>query len=334
MNKDPVQFPLHFAKYMNENLSIAARTPQPNGSDFKVARVSGFFSFLRYLSKSGDKTVILYFLSSKTKLRCIVIHACFPSVNIVIKADQDENSFQVAKHMATRRTLLRAPVRSLLNRLFYRAIRQICVETKSVHKVLSSLPETRGKIFLMPNGSSCVPKIENKKDLIVFIGRYQAPQKNFALFNEAIQASLSVLDEWQVDVIGGTDKPSGTNQMSFLGTLQHSQTMERLAEAKVLALSSEYEGSPIVFAEAKAAGCAILTTDVSSARDFVANGADGEIAQINLPDYAEKLKKIVDRCNRDDFDFLAIQQRYLDEFDWDKNCRALADKIGAAANLN
>lgn len=326
-NKDVMQFPLHLSKALNDPLKIAADTTPADDIGVEVLRTGGFLSLARHIKANDEKHLILYFMNGKTKLRSIFLKLLFPELKIIVKADQNEKTFSAQRHQAN--TQGKAPffLRRLENKLFYRAVSAICVETKSVKAALSNLPEAANVVFHMPNGSSVAPDLPTKENIILFVGRHEADQKNFGLLEQAIRNSQKALQGWRVEVLGGEARESDIDLMSFAGSVPHSDTIDRMAKAKILALSSHHEGSPIVFAEAKACGCAILTTDVSAAGDYVATPNDGAISDHTLDGYTEKLQALVARCNTAEIDFQAIQNQYLDQMDWKATTKALARKL-------
>lgn len=326
-HKDVIQFPLNLARSVGDSLTVVGDQSYPDTSEYKTQKSRNFFEFIRLASSTPDKFVIMYFLSDRAKLRCILLHVFCPKKTIIVKADQNEFTFKLNQHQVSQLAGIKNAARRMLNSLFLKSVSLICVETESVFRNFSSVPEAVDKIFLLQNGSSRVPELVEKENIIVFVGRYESPQKNFELFLNAIKRCACALNGWRVEVVGGKKRDSTIEGVTFHGGMEHDQVMALLSKAKIFALSSLHEGSPIVFAEAKAAGCAILTTDVSSSKDYVPNAAHGEIATVSVSDYAEKLKNIISRCERSEFDFLAIREYYLENLDWKRNAELLAEKL-------
>ena len=70
-----------------------------------------------------------------------------------------------------------------------------------------------------------------------------------------------------------------TEYVKLLGNV--SNVEDYLAEADVFALSSDYEGLPLVVLEAMAAGLPIVSTDVGGVKDIVTdNGISGKAGRI------------------------------------------------------
>ena len=328
-NKDVVQFPLHLSRHLKEPLIVASEGAEQNFGDYSSKRVSSFRAFVRLVAKHRDETVVLFFLTGTTKTRAILLKLLFPKLRIVVKSDQNEAKFRIGRHLTSFWRREGFFSRPLINRLFYRSVSQICVETSSVYRQFAALENVGHKFRHVPNGSSVIPNLSEKKNTIVFVGRYDAEQKNFSLLLDALKKISGSLHDWSVEVIGGQEKESDFLPVTYLGMRPHAETIEHMRAAKILALSSLYEGSPIVFSEAKAAGCAIMTTDVSSAGDYVTSTNDGAIAQISVEHYAEALKELLQRCEQGQIDFADIQTQYLEKFDWDKNTAKVAAKLNS-----
>lgn len=326
-NKDVVQFPLHLAGHLGEALTIASESVDGDFDGYSAKRAPSFRAFMRLVANHRDETVVLFFLTSKTKFRAIFLKLLFPNLKIVVKSDQNETTFKIGKHQTSFFRSGGFLLRPLVNRMFFRSVRQICVETSSVFRQCTALEKVGEKVSHVPNGSSVVPVLGEKKNTILFVGRYDTKQKNFSLFLNALKRISKDLTRWNVAVIGGDAKESDFAPVTYLGTRPHSETMEQMRDAKILALSSLHEGSPIVFAEAKAAGCAIMTTDVSAARDYVPGANDGAISAIAETPYADALLDLIHRCNQDQIDFAKIQKYYLDHMDWDANTAEVARKL-------
>jgi glycosyltransferase involved in cell wall biosynthesis len=72
--------------------------------------------------------------------------------------------------------------------------------------------------------------------------------------------------------------------VTFLGTVPYPDVPRHYAACDLVLLPSRYEGNARVLAEAGAAGRAVVTTDVSGARDTVLEGETGHVVPVGRPD--------------------------------------------------
>ncbi len=82
------------------------------------------------------------------------------------------------------------------------------------------------------------------------------------------------------------------DQVEFLG--HRGDVPELLMRHQVAALSTHYEGMGLVLAEAMAAGCAVVGTDVAAVREVLEGGKWGALPQAGSPDaWAEALARLL-----------------------------------------
>lgn len=142
----------------------------------------------------------------------------------------------------------------------------------------------------------------------VYVGRL-IPHKRLDRLVDAVAATPA----WRLDVIG--DGPSREEveahvgrrevapRVSLLGALDHAKTLNRLAQADVLLLASEYEGLPHVVVEALACGVPIVSADVGGVTEIVIQGENGLIVD---PPSSERFAQVLNQLatHPDDLDHL------------------------------
>ena len=89
----------------------------------------------------------------------------------------------------------------------------------------------------------------------------------------------------QVDRLGLRD------DLKFTGPLLNSELYEQYMHAKVLLLTSRWEGLPMVALEAMAAGVPVVATDIGDIRDLVKNGTNGYLVPVGAVE--EMVKAVV-----------------------------------------
>lgn len=91
---------------------------------------------------------------------------------------------------------------------------------------------------------------------------------------------------------------SNKNRIRLVGKLSHEEVMLYLNAADVFVMGSHFEGWPTSLVEALACGCAIVTTNVSAAKEIVLEGSNGYILNGRNPsDFAKLIKKALELKN-------------------------------------
>lgn len=140
----------------------------------------------------------------------------------------------------------------------------------------------------VPNGiiSTDLSPIDfsKKKNLAISVGRLSSPEKNNLMLVEAIKSYYkdNPLSTWEFVFIGPytdsfkniVEQANHSFKMNFtiklLGPINDREKLfSYYKDAKLFLLPSIREGYPLVYPEAAYYGCAILSTPVSTAHDFV-----------------------------------------------------------------
>ena len=145
-----------------------------------------------------------------------------------------------------------------------------------------------------------VPKEIHRGINIVTVGRL-SKQKNQRLLIEAVSKVAEVHRDVALNILGDgplRDDLEAYIKENSLEDIVHimgnvSNVEDYLAEADIFALSSAYEGLPLVILEAMAAGLPIVSTDVGGIRDIVTD--NGILIESGNKDMlVEALMKIID----------------------------------------
>ncbi|OGZ02441.1 MAG: hypothetical protein A2430_02095 [Candidatus Liptonbacteria bacterium RIFOXYC1_FULL_36_8] len=84
-------------------------------------------------------------------------------------------------------------------------------------------------------------------------------------------------------------------EVVFVGEVKPEEVVRYYEIADVFVRPSRSEGFGNVFIEAMAAGVSVVATDVGGIKDFLRNGENGLVCEVNNPeDVAKKIKKILD----------------------------------------
>jgi GalNAc-alpha-(1->4)-GalNAc-alpha-(1->3)-diNAcBac-PP-undecaprenol alpha-1,4-N-acetyl-D-galactosaminyltransferase len=158
------------------------------------------------------------------------------------------------------------------------------------------------KLQLMPNGFDEEllqtiqieeRKFEEKENLIITVGRLGSPEKNTEMLLRAL--TKVSLDKWKVCLIGPIDprieqtiehfyrdNPDKLESVKFTNAIYDKKKLwEYYNRAKVFVLTSDWEGYPIVYPEAKRFINYIVSTDVAACQDVIEDGKYGVSIPIN-----------------------------------------------------
>lgn len=125
-------------------------------------------------------------------------------------------------------------------------------------------------------------KLDNKT--VIAVGRYNH-QKGFDRLIEAWSLVCRKIDDWQLEIIGDGDlrqdllrriREKGLEGKVILKKVQADKMKDMYTNASIFALSSYYEGLPMVLLEAQAAGLpAVSFACKCGPRDIIENGVNG-----------------------------------------------------------
>lgn len=161
-----------------------------------------------------------------------------------------------------------------------------------------------GNIHYIPNARTfekvTPAKLENRK--VITIGRY-ANQKGYDLLIKVWAEVHRQCPDWVLDIIGdGEDRDKLQEMVRFLGlegsiNLKHStQDIEKeYLDASIVALSSRYEGLPMILLEAQSFGLPIVSFGCKCGpKDVVTDGKDGFIVgEEDIDGMAEKIVTLI-----------------------------------------
>lgn len=137
---------------------------------------------------------------------------------------------------------------------------------------------------------------------VIAVGRY-CYQKALNRLIDAWNIVCREVEDWELYLVGdGEDRELLQNQIESLGISDRvilgraEKDMKSIySEASILALSSRYEGLPMVLLEAQAAGLPIVSFKCKCGPlDVIADGEDGFLVEEgNIENLAEKLLKLI-----------------------------------------
>jgi glycosyltransferase involved in cell wall biosynthesis len=185
----------------------------------------------------------------------------------------------------------------------------VCVSQRVSATALRQIPELSPSIVhTIPCGISLPPiNYTNKIDKtikLVYAGRVSVYQKRAG---DLLKIALLLAKEqisFHLDIIGDGDAKAGLmqgveeaglqNSISFRGWLSQPEVAKYLANADMLLMTSDFEGTPIAMMEALAAGCGMVGTRVSGIEDYEQHRyADKCLKIYTVGDIEDAAKKVV-----------------------------------------
>lgn len=153
--------------------------------------------------------------------------------------------------------------------------------------------QSRSRVIYNPCPTDVVerPSWDERKNVIAYVARFDIQQKRQDLMVKAFAEVVKKHPEMQL-VFYGQGEPDMTQIKSLVAELGIgdnvrfeglvTNVMERIKDAKMFVLSSDYEGLPNALIEAMVAGLPCVSTDCSpgGARELIQDGVNGMIVPV------------------------------------------------------
>jgi glycosyltransferase involved in cell wall biosynthesis len=277
----------------------------------KIGRIS--IAVIWYLIKNAKSIDVLHLFHHRepTYIYSIIYKKLNPLGHVYIKSDKGHsdivknNGFFSSKKRHQKR-----------ERLFEKAL--VYIDTISVENIdsyyflIEKYKKYKNKFVYLTNALDIdnfykqVPIVpyEDKKNIILTVGRIGAKEKNNQMLLDAI--SKVELKDWKMIFIGPIEKEFENNikefylnnatyreNVEFKGAVyDRKKLLEYYSSAKLFCLTSIEESFGFVLIEAMSYGLYVITTDVSSAKDITDNEKYGEIVYCE-EDLIEAINKMI-----------------------------------------
>lgn len=187
----------------------------------------------------------------------------------------------------------------------------ICVSKRVNATLLRQIPELeQAQVHTIPCGIK-LPAIDNGNRIdgiikLVYAGRVSVYQKRAGDLLKIAQLLANRNIRFHLDIIGDGDAKAGLmagaeaaglqQSISFRGWRSQAEVASFLANADMLLMTSDFEGTPIAMMEALGAGCGMVGTRVSGIEDYehhaFAESCLSIFAVGDIEDAAEKIVKL------------------------------------------
>jgi glycosyltransferase involved in cell wall biosynthesis len=238
---------------------------------------------------NANVRIISYFLPLvyKSIPKIVELHFTYEGLQIMNEGMYGKNSWKSA-------------VNNVLRRLFYARYDKCVVLVNDDIKAwgfrnLVVIPNFTNLTFIPSN---CC----NREKMVINVGRLE-DQKDHQLLIEAWKTVNKKYPDWRLEIWGGGSlkkklqrqiSETGLQDSVFLkGQTQHID--KEYTKASIFALSSKYEGMPLVAIEAMTAGIPCVSFDISGIRDVITDGEDGAIVGDHTPEaLAQGIVQMID----------------------------------------
>lgn len=243
----------------------------------KTGYIRTILKLRKIFKKSGADTI----LAMGTSLCLYVIPACFGlKIRVVISERNDPAHFDGKK------------IVKIISQFLMRAADDYVFQTEDAKKYYSKSLKNRGTVIFNPLFTENLPEIcstGERTKLIAAIGRL-TPQKNQNMLLDAFAKIAEDYPEYNL-VIYGEGKLRNSlqekinslhleNRVSMPGNVP--DVLERIKDAAVFVLSSDFEGMPNALIEAMALGMPCISTDCpcGGPRELIKNGENGLLTPV------------------------------------------------------
>lgn len=261
-----------------------------------------YWPLIIYLYKNARSIdyLQLYHLNSRETLILSLIYKMFNKKGkLYIKLDADRNIYSIFEKRKSGWKKIFGDIR-LVHFIPYIAD-YISVETKEIYDYLinTKIKSFKSKLFIMQNGLDIEAikeynikskTIEEKKNIILTVGRLGTEQKNTDLLLNSIK-NIKDLKDWQIMLVGSVEEsfklkiksffeenPDLEGKVIFTGPIyDRKRLFELYNESKVFCLTSRWESFGFVLLEALYFNNFLVSTDVGCSMDIIQGNKFGEV---------------------------------------------------------
>lgn len=263
----------------------------------KSSLVLASFAYLVREARNID-VLNLYHMRLQTKMATLLYKALNRKGIVYVKLDMDVFAEREALQQQAAPKRLRNALRDLLNRRFFDAVNLFSGESQEAVALAGQrFPALRAKTIEITNGldlsriQTLCPLLpfQKKEDLIITVGRLGTYQKNNEVLLDALRQVR--LGHWKVALIGPYSaefeqafealllaRPELKDVVQLVGNVRdRAQLMDWYSRAKAFVLTSRFEGFPLIFGEAQSYANYMISSDVSSIREILAEERYGKV---------------------------------------------------------
>ena len=244
------------------------------------------------MTGSGNKIKNLLAIRAYFKKHAKVVISFLAPFNIMAIAANLGNGVPII--VADRNDPTKVPSNAVVRKIrdiLYRFATGVVVQTQKNKAYFSQAVQKKSRVIYNPidlKESAGIALKTEKEKKIVTVGRLM-PQKNQKMMIAALKEVLKKHPDYQLVIYG--EGPSREELESFvreLGVEEHvllpgnvTDIHDRIKDAEMFVLSSDYEGMPNALIEAMCLGLPSVSTKVSGATDLIKDHENGILTDLN-----------------------------------------------------
>lgn len=313
--KDVGMIPYSLAKYKNVHSSLFYESNQKIVNEefekfvdliWVPKRRFSTFNYIRNHAKDFD-VINVYHLSLKKMFAPALFKIFNRNCVVYLKLDLDKMNFDNFFSGSLRQRILRVLKKGFIH--FF--VDKLSVETKSYYDRLKDLSLFEGKLYYIPNGVHIIEdeKIISKEKIILSVGRIGTYQKNNEMLVNAVKKLPELVENnWKIYFVGPVQSnfrkylkqtmefhPELKDTFVLTGNIEDRHELYSFYKrAKILCMTSRWEGFSLVIPEAMYFENFVISTDFDSAYELLAHGRYGEIIQVDdVVGLQQKLKELI-----------------------------------------
>jgi len=233
----------------------------------RILRIPYWLKAIRQFIKAEKPDYIIAFAA---RINLLVILACIGLDTRIIISERNDPRFDGRGRLV-----------DFLTKLLYPKAQCLVFQTKKAQDYFSERIKKKSCIIPNPIYVSCLAS-EIKKKKIVTVGRL-TPQKNQKLLIAAFAKILLFYDDYQLEIFGDGELRSELIAYSEELGIQDSVIFngvvpnihERISDAEIFVLSSDYEGLSNALLEAMMMGLPCISTNCSGIDEYIDHGVNG-----------------------------------------------------------
>ena len=258
---------------------------------------------MEFLEKNNVEECCSYIRKNANEIDCLILYGIYP-INVFITMEykkQNPNGIVYLALDANSAWMDRMEIREPYFINFMKQCDVIATSSYALQRHLNR--KWPWKIECIPNGyypwvgEKKRPNFEQKENIILTVSRIGTRQKATDVLLEAFALIADEIPDWKLRLVGSVEEefqpfleqywkkfPKLVNRIEFTGVLLEKEALyEEFQRAKIFALSSIYEGTPNVMAEAYFGGLAMAVTKIDAWEELIDNGRCGMSSPIGDP---------------------------------------------------
>lgn len=346
LKKDVGLFPKFFAKSSGHKLdaiiydSVGLEGKLDGDFDGELYKSKSYLHFIfeifsdRISYLKSVKFFILFHVSLRTSLLCLLLKLVNPSSRIIVKTDLSISNLHSFSNMRKCN-----PIKYYLILVLNRMVDAFCIETTGVIKLLKKEHNNlikRDRIYHVPNGvlpdELFLKIVEKDEHSISIITRDDTPLKGYDRIIpilKQLDRNLSCIEnDYSVDVkiigplsvemrnsISEVSKELSQIDIHLLGSLSSKATLDELSKSQLFVNLSLEESYCFALVEAALTKCRVITTPVGVADDLSKHYPNIEILNFNVESFVQCILSNLENSQVKITDSVLAEKK---NYDWEK----------------